>query len=300
MTFAVPNYVLGRETEGWEFVAPVDVKENGQVDNYNFSEQQMQNTPEAESILEDNFTRSNGLLQNSMNPVLDHMSVPIEETVGEPQKHTYASIVAKGQSATSHPRSSFYKSTPPAFEWNRVRAPPTQLSVASSTAVERLGTEAAEEEGLHFLHLLPKEQFKKFGRLKPDGVVIRNRQECYAFVEYEDVTGAENAIQAATVQIAGQHVFIQRKRANRINAYRGGIVVCNPSSRASRSRPRSPWFGLRRRSGIRRLQAEDIGGSRCAVGRGAVPVNDSGVGEMLLPFQGLFGDDVNNDSGRKI
>ncbi|KAL6995973.1 hypothetical protein U1Q18_006111 [Sarracenia purpurea var. burkii] len=71
-------------------------------------------------------------------------------------------------------------------------------------------------------------------------------------------------------------------------------------SRASRSRPRSPWFGLRRRSGIRRLQAEDIGGSRCAVGRGAVPVNDSGVGEMLLPFQGLFGDDVNNDLGRKI
>ena len=71
--------------------------------------------------------------------------------------------VAKGQSATrSPPQSSVSKSTPLASEWNHEPEPPTQQSVASSTAAESSGAEAAEDfsaledEGEYFLHLLPK------------------------------------------------------------------------------------------------------------------------------------------------
>ncbi|GKE36551.1 putative G3BP-like protein isoform X1, partial [Tanacetum coccineum] len=50
-------------------------------------------------------------------------------------------------------------------------------------------------------------EFKKFGKIRPDGVAIRTRKDinvCYAFVEYEDITGVNNAIKASTVEIAGQ------------------------------------------------------------------------------------------------
>ncbi|XP_057459534.1 nuclear transport factor 2-like isoform X1 [Actinidia eriantha] len=241
----VSNYVMDRETQAREFVSPADIKENGPVDTYSFSEEPLQHIPEAESILDGTFAESNGSLENSVDRVPDHLSAPVEEPVGEPQKRTYASIlqVAKGQSATrSPPQSSVSKSTPLASEWNHEPEPPTQQSVASSTAVESSGAEAAEDfsaledEGeikSVYVRNLPstvsaveiEEEFKKFGRLKPDAVAIRNRKDigvCYAFVEFEDINGVQNAIKASTVQIAGQQIFIEERRANRINAFRGG------------------------------------------------------------------------------
>ncbi|KAI8002146.1 Nuclear transport factor 2 [Camellia lanceoleosa] len=238
------NYMLGGETQAREFVAPTDVTENGPVDNFSLSDQRLRHTPEAESILEDNFAQSNGSLQNAMNPVSEHLPAPVEEPVGEPQKHTYASIlqVSKGQSATSAPQPSFNKSTPPASEWNHVPEPPTQQFIASSIAIESSGADTAEEfsavedegeiKSVYVRNLSPtvsaseiEEEFRKFGELKPDAVAIRNRKDigvCYAFVEFEDITGVQNAIKASTVQIAGQQVFIEGRRANRANAPRGG------------------------------------------------------------------------------
>ncbi|XP_062076193.1 nuclear transport factor 2-like [Humulus lupulus] len=44
-----------------------------------------------------------------------------------------------------------------------------------------------------------EEEFKKFGKLKqPEGVVIRSCKDvgvCYAFVEFQDITGVQNAVQ---------------------------------------------------------------------------------------------------------
>lgn len=127
-------------------------------------------------------------------------------------------------------------------EWNHTPKPPTQQSVASSTAVESSWVETPEEFSAVededeiksvYVRNLPlivsaseiEEEFKKFGKLKPDPVAIRNRKEigvCYAFVEFEDITGVQNAIKASTLQIAGQQVFIEERRANRANAFRGG------------------------------------------------------------------------------
>lgn len=94
IVFAVSNYLLGGEIQAREFVAPTEVKENGLADNYSFSEQRLQQVPESEHMLENNASEeSNGLLQNTVNAVQDHLPPAVEEPVGEPQKHTYASIV---------------------------------------------------------------------------------------------------------------------------------------------------------------------------------------------------------------
>ena len=90
--FLVPNYLLGGEIHTREFVAP-DVKENG-IDNYGFAEQRLQQVTEPEIILEDNSPdQSNGSLQNTVTSLPDHIPPSVEEPIGEPQKHTYASIV---------------------------------------------------------------------------------------------------------------------------------------------------------------------------------------------------------------
>lgn len=94
MDFAVSNYMLGGDIQAREYVAANEVKENGVADSYGFSEQQMQRGPDSEQIREDNAgEESNGSLHSSGNTVQDHLPASPEEPAGEPQKHTYASIV---------------------------------------------------------------------------------------------------------------------------------------------------------------------------------------------------------------
>lgn len=91
---AVSNYVMGGDIQSMEFTAPLKIEENGSINGYNYPEEQIQQVPETEKILEENFAvHSNGSLQGTMNSVSDHFSPPIEELPMEPQKHTYASIV---------------------------------------------------------------------------------------------------------------------------------------------------------------------------------------------------------------
>lgn len=90
----VPNHLMGGEIQAREYVSPVDVKQNGLIDDYSFPEQRLQQVPESENILEDSPAEElNGSLQNAVNAAQDYLSASVEEPVGEPQKHTYASIV---------------------------------------------------------------------------------------------------------------------------------------------------------------------------------------------------------------
>lgn len=92
--FAVPSYMLGGDIRPREFMAPAKVEENGPVSSYTYPDDQLNQVPETEEILEDNFAmQPNGALQVTMNSVPERLASPIEEPVVEPQKHTYASIV---------------------------------------------------------------------------------------------------------------------------------------------------------------------------------------------------------------
>ncbi|KAF8394231.1 hypothetical protein HHK36_020438 [Tetracentron sinense] len=245
----VSEYVLEEEIQAREFVASADVEENEPVDKYSLPDQQDQQEPqvtEAEIIVEETpAEESTESLQSSMNSVPEPPPAPVEEPVGEPTKHTYASILraAKGHSASSVPRASFNKSTPPTSEWHHAPQATAQQSYpALSVAPERPGTDAGEEvltveeEGelrSVYVRNLPstvsasdiEQEFKNFGGIKPDGVVLRNRKDigvCYAFVEFEDALGVNNAIKASPIQFAGRLVHIEERRANSSGSSRGG------------------------------------------------------------------------------
>ncbi|XP_031397721.1 nuclear transport factor 2-like isoform X2 [Punica granatum] len=237
---SVPSYMLSREVLAREF-APAEVKENGPVDNFNvLPEQPQQQVPESENIHEGSLAvESNGPTQNAANnAVQDHSSASVDEVSGEQHKHTYASIlrVVKGQSPPSvgPPTSASSKNLQPAAsEWDQILEPVNQQSAASPTAYERSEAEAAEEvAGFEdgelksvYVRNLPstvseseiEEEFRKFGRIRTDGVVIRGRKDlgvCYAFVEFEDMVGVHDAVKAATAQVAGRQVYIEERRPN--------------------------------------------------------------------------------------
>ncbi|XVF28520.1 hypothetical protein REPUB_Repub15cG0036700 [Reevesia pubescens] len=241
----VSSYLLGGDILGREFLAPVGIKENGPIDMYSFPEEQLQQAPESESIVETNSVQeSNGSLLHTVNTVQEHVP-PFEEPVGEPQKHTYASIlrVAKGQSTQSvAPQISANKNTPPASDWDHAHQHITQQPFVFSNAVERSEAgvieevSAIEDEGeiksVYVRNLPPtvseseiEEEFKKFGEICPDGVVIRSRKDvgvCYAFVEFEDMTSVHNAVKEGIAQVAGRQVYIEERRPNSYIPSRGG------------------------------------------------------------------------------
>ncbi|XVF38540.1 hypothetical protein REPUB_Repub20aG0110600 [Reevesia pubescens] len=277
---SVPSYLLGGNFQGqllknssMEFMAPVDIEENGSVDKYSFPEQRLQQAPKSESIVNSSLQESNGSLLHSMNAVQEHVPPAVEEPVGEPQKHTYASIlrVAKGQSAPSvAPQVSVQKNTPPASDWDHAPHHTTQQPFVSSNAVEMSGTDmveevsAIEDEGeiksVYVRNLPPtvseseiEEEFKKFGEISPDGVVIRSRKDvgvCYAFVEYEDMISVHNAVKAGIAQVAGRQVYIEERRPNSYIPSRGGMVKMSWTGRG-RGRGSYPTEALRGRFGAR-------------------------------------------------
>ncbi|XP_043704223.1 nuclear transport factor 2-like isoform X2 [Telopea speciosissima] len=119
---------------------------------------------------------------------------------------------------------------------------PSQSYPSSINVPEKFGSEATdevtaiEEEGevrSVYVRNLPttissfeiEQEFKNFGKIIPEGVAIRHRKEigvCYAFVEFEDVHGVQNAIQASPIQLGGRQVHIEERRANSNSTSRGG------------------------------------------------------------------------------
>ncbi|GAB2295311.1 hypothetical protein Dimus_029483 [Dionaea muscipula] len=240
----VPNYVMGGALQSRECMPSVEVKENGTVDKYPLPEQQLRQVPDAEDILQDNSEeQANGYLDNPVNAVPEIPPTPVEESVSKPQKHTYASIlrVAKGLARTSAAPTLSNKNMVPASELHQNSQnnlqPSSQLLQQSGTAsivYNSLEAEAADEvsalddkgeiKSVYVRNLSPtitaseiEEEFKKFGRLSSAGVAIRRIKDtevCYAFVEFEDVSSVQEAIKAAAVQVAGQQLFIEERRAN--------------------------------------------------------------------------------------
>uniref|UniRef100_A0A2P2IHT9 Ras-GTPase-activating protein-binding protein n=1 Tax=Rhizophora mucronata TaxID=61149 RepID=A0A2P2IHT9_RHIMU len=191
----VPNYLLGGEIQAMDFVAPADAKESGTVDNYSFQEQPSRQVPDAESIIgESSMEEVHSSLQNATNAVQDNLPAPIEEPSGEPQKHTYASIVARGQSTPSAAlQPNVNKSAPLTLgsEWNHPPQSTAQQAYMMSNSFERLDiaeeappVEDEDEIRSVYVRNLPPtvseaeigEEFKSFGNIAPDGVVIRSRK----------------------------------------------------------------------------------------------------------------------------
>ncbi|PIA36218.1 hypothetical protein AQUCO_03400259v1 [Aquilegia coerulea] len=264
----VSDYMPTREIQTRDFVASSNVEENDLVDNYSFPEQQEQHQAlETNNIVDDTPVEElTSSFSHAMSSIQDPSPVIIEEPVGEPQKHTYASIlrVAKAQStAPVAPQRSVKKSAPPTPEWNNAPLPTQRFYPVSamgsdrSVATEDFITHVEEGEGrsVYVRGLTTaissfdiEQEFKNFGSIKPDGVAIQNRQDInvvYAFVEFEDAVGARNAINASPVEIAGTKIYIEERRPRSSSTSRGsrGRGRGSYSTDASRGRFGTRNFG---------------------------------------------------------
>ncbi|KAF3436088.1 hypothetical protein FNV43_RR23180 [Rhamnella rubrinervis] len=247
----VSNYAL--EEEAREYVSSVHIEDDPvdkyslpeQQPQYGLPEQQLQQDLETEIVVEETpIEETSSSLQTAVDIVQETTSVAQEEPVGETQKKTYASIlrVAKGQSAPSVVTQPLFVGSQTASDWNHSSQPVEQQSNSATSFVPETGVEPAEEsyvledegepKSVYVRNLPPdvteveiEQEFKNFGRIKPDGVFIRLRKEfgvCYAFVEFEDIIGVHNALKASPIQLAGRQVYVEERRPNSSGVSRGG------------------------------------------------------------------------------
>ncbi|XP_021718387.1 ras GTPase-activating protein-binding protein 1-like [Chenopodium quinoa] len=60
-----------------------------------------------------------------------------------------------------------------------------------------------------------EQEFKKFGRIKHNGIQVRsNKGYCFGFVEYEDATAKQKAIELGYINIGGKEAFIEEKKTS--------------------------------------------------------------------------------------
>lgn len=280
----VSDYVL--EEEAREYVNSVHI-EDDPVDKFSVPEPQQQHQEvETEIVVEETPVEEiSAPVQAVVNAVQENPSMTAEEPAEEPPKKTWASIlrVSKGQPASSAaPQHSFVSTTQTSFmstqasfvstqtssEWNYPPQYTEQLQNSTYASVPDLGTEAVEEsfafedegepKSVYVRNLPPdvtedeiEQEFKNFGRIRPDGVFIRSRKDigvCYAFVEYEDLIGVHNALKASPVQLAGRQVYIEERRPNS-----SGVVARGGGGRRGRARGGYQTESTRGRFGSRGL-----------------------------------------------
>ncbi|KAK7378509.1 hypothetical protein VNO80_03951 [Phaseolus coccineus] len=245
-----PASDYGLEEEAREYVNSVHIDDDP-VDKYSLPEhhQQLHEDLETEIVVEETSAQeASPPIHSVAHTVKEPPAALVEESFEELPKKTYASIllVSKGQpvlsAAPQHIPQYTFKSAPPPSELNHVAQPAIQQSSPASMYAPESGSEPADESyGLEdegevtsvYVRNLPANvteaeidlEFKSFGRIKPDGIFIRVRKEigvCYAFVEFEDIIGVQNALQASPIQLAGRQVYIEERRPNSGSAVRGG------------------------------------------------------------------------------
>ncbi|XP_062192058.1 nuclear transport factor 2-like isoform X1 [Phragmites australis] len=241
----VPEYIHEEESQAVQCAVPITSEENDAVDNYTYSEppQQVVYQPDnwgEEPLPEEPLSSfSNGMATAPEEPV-QPPSVPppyMEEPVGEPVKKTYASILKTAKAPPAFPvaqQAPVSKLSHPTTESN-------QAQHSASTAAEKPRSDAFGDVAAHddeesksvYVGNVPssvseadlENEFKKFGRLIPDGVAIRSRKETggyYAFVEFEELSGVHNALKASPIEINGRQIYVEERKPNSGIRGRGG------------------------------------------------------------------------------
>ncbi|KAJ3706379.1 hypothetical protein LUZ61_010084 [Rhynchospora tenuis] len=158
--------------------------------------------------------------------------------VGEQPKLSYASVLrAKGQSQSgqlSHYNPVPFNKTSIARPVPAVTKPvvqphqPNTEPLLEKPSSEPLQQPIAEDEGevlsVYVGNLAPSTQiadleqiFKAFGRLKRHGIAIRSRKDTgmfFAFIDFEEVGGVQNAIKASPIQFKGRNLYVEEKKPN--------------------------------------------------------------------------------------
>ncbi|KAL3850422.1 hypothetical protein ACJIZ3_012304 [Penstemon smallii] len=182
--------------------------------------------------------------QNGDVPIVEE-EVPVAEVVDEVQddtklvvessakieevpKKSYASIVRhlKENASSFSPPPTARKALPKRIEQvSQAIVPAIEGPVSSEESVDNGNNQEGEADGYSiYIKGLPmsatdamlEEVFKKFGVIKSDGIQVRsNRQQgfCFGFVEYEEASSVQKALEASPVAIGGRQAFIEEKRS---------------------------------------------------------------------------------------
>ncbi|XP_076906050.1 nuclear transport factor 2-like isoform X2 [Bidens hawaiensis] len=183
-------------------------------------------------------------------PLHQNTSVYVQEptqAVEKPVKFTYASILKSNAKSTSSvpTQAPVIKRVPSTTGLHQPPEPETTPHVTEDALVNEEG-----ESMSVYVRNLPTsittqeiyQEFKNFGRIKQDGVFIKNRKDvgvCFAFVEFEDISGVHKAIEASPIQLAGKQVYVEERRANSSSSSsssRGGSGKGRGSNDATRGR----------------------------------------------------------------
>ncbi|KAJ7554894.1 hypothetical protein O6H91_05G014600 [Diphasiastrum complanatum] len=164
-------------------------------------------------------------------PAMTHAesSAPqMEEASGEVPKKSYASIlrVMKENSGRTAMIQNGAKVGPVVSERAAGVATPAPSHPTLSLPLQESAEEGSiidlEGEGRSiYVKSLPisvtasqlADEFSKFGLIKPGGINVRSMKGfCYAFVEFEDSSSAQNAIDGSPVLIGGRPAYVEEKR----------------------------------------------------------------------------------------
>ncbi|XP_019178704.1 PREDICTED: putative G3BP-like protein isoform X8 [Ipomoea nil] len=180
--------------------------------------------------------------ENGDVPVVEEEE-PVAEVVNEPQevsqmvvesntkieevpKKSYAKIVSelKESAATfSLPAPAIRK--PVVKNAEKVNQPSAVAAdiLDSSAPVDNVNNQEEEADGYSiYIKGLPlsatvsllAEEFKKFGPIKDGGIQVRsNRGFCFGFVEFEEASAVQKAIEASPVAVGGRQVVVEEKRS---------------------------------------------------------------------------------------
>ncbi|XP_042424459.1 nuclear transport factor 2-like isoform X1 [Zingiber officinale] len=227
---AVPDYILQDEVQAQDLLSLVQAEENDTVENYSIPEAPQQ-LPVLDERLGESFAEETVPYPIALETTRDPPPATAEEPVGEPTKHTYASILrAKGQSGPSMHPSPVVKTSlvgsEQAHSFSQQSHPAIFPENTGSEAIEEaLVVEDEVDSRSVYVGNLPssistsdlEQVFKNFGKLRPDGVFIRSRKESdvfYAFIEYQDAIGVQNALKASPIQLNGRLIHVEGRRPN--------------------------------------------------------------------------------------
>ncbi|KAH9623854.1 hypothetical protein KSS87_003873 [Heliosperma pusillum] len=192
------------------------------IDKYGLPDEQQHENLQSETVVEETAVEESSPVESVVNDLEDPIHWPpitlaasasvdklavkpaATESAGEPARLSYASILqsSMGQSSQSFvPRQPSVRQSMPAA--------PLELKIqANGEAVTGADDILVQEELTSvFVGSLPShvtiadllKELRNFGKIKPDKVFIRNNTEtgaCFAFVEFEDMSGVHNAIKA--------------------------------------------------------------------------------------------------------
>ncbi|XP_066348241.1 nuclear transport factor 2-like [Miscanthus floridulus] len=154
-------------------------------------------------------------------PPISSPPVPLEEA----PKKSYASIVKVVKDYRPPAPAVSSRPAPPKTEKQASPAPAPVADAPAFTPNPQSGSFQDPEVDAHAIYVrsLPlnatppqlEEEFKRFGAIKHEGIQVRSNKIqgfCYGFVEFEDASAVQTAIEASPVTIGERQCYVEEKR----------------------------------------------------------------------------------------